>query len=77
MIDADAIGEALQQMTGFKIGKWDDVAELVSSMGLSEEEWAHIKSEEHSGGLDEKDIAEIDKYFSEITALTENSEEGK
>jgi hypothetical protein len=54
---------ALQQMIGFKIGKWDDITHLVISSGLSKEEWEHIKEKESSGSLDEEDIEEIDNYF--------------
>lgn len=66
MITQKAIGEALQQMTGFKIGKWsDDITELASSMGLTKEEWEYIKKNEDEGYLDEKDIEELDEYFKE------------
>ena len=58
------IGEALQQMTGFKLGKWGaDVRELISSMGLTKDEWEYIKKSENSGCLDEDDINEINKVF--------------
>ncbi len=57
------IAEALQQMTGFQLGKWSDVRELVSSMGLRKEEWEHIKKEEESGHLDDEDIKRIDECF--------------
>jgi len=64
--DERAIGEALQQMTGFKIGKWSgDVTELASSMGLKKKEWEHIKKNEDEGYLDKKDIDELDEYFKE------------
>lgn len=58
------ISDALQQMTGFKIGRWSgNVKELVSSMGLTREEWEHIKKHEESGNLDEDDIREINEDF--------------
>ena len=58
------INEALQQMQGFKLGKWGaDVRELVSSMGLKENEWEWIKEHEDNGNLDDNDIEEINKYF--------------
>lgn len=66
----DEIGEALQQMTGFKIGRWSDIIDLVSSMGLKKEEWEHIKKDEESGHLDEDDIERINEHF----ALSEESE---
>lgn len=60
----DEIAEALQQMTGFRLGKWGaDVRELASSMGLKKHEWEHIKKNENSGGLDEDDIKGINEYF--------------
>lgn len=61
------IENALQQMTGFKIGKWDGIYELVVSMGLSEKEWNYIKKNQDSGYLDDKDIEEIDEYFKELS----------
>ena len=61
-----AIEDALQQMTGFKIGKWSgDITELASSMGLTKKEWVHIKRNEEEGYLDKKDIDELDEYFKE------------
>jgi CTP:phosphocholine cytidylyltransferase-like protein len=58
------INQALQQMTGFKLGKWGaDPTELVSSMGLKKEEWDYIKDKEESGYLDNNDIKEINEYF--------------
>lgn len=63
MINQKLISEALQQMTGFQVGKWSDSSELVSSMGLREEEWEHIKENEESGHLDDDDIKEINQYF--------------
>ena len=67
MINKKGIGEALQQMTGFKIGKWSsDITELVSSMGLEKEEWEYIKKNEDEGYLDEKDVKELDEYFKEL-----------
>lgn len=57
---------ALNQMTGFKLGKWGaDIRELVGSMGLKKKEWEHIKKDEESGHLDEDDIKTIDEYFAE------------
>ena len=65
-IKEDMIGEALQQMQGFKLGKWGvDVRELVSSMGLEESEWEWIKKHENNGNLDDNDIEEINEYFKE------------
>ena len=59
-----AIEEALQQMTGFRIGKWGaNIIELVSSMGLKKEEWEDIKKYEDNGNLDKRDIEEINEYF--------------
>ncbi len=58
------IEHALQQMIGFRLGKWGAGArELVSSMGLKEKEWELIKKNEESGSLDKNDIKEIDEYF--------------
>ena len=66
MIKQKLINEALQQFVGFKVGKWGaDIKELVSSMGLTEEEWNHIKENEEDANLDEDDIEEINKYFEE------------
>lgn len=60
----DMIGEALQQMTGFKLGKWGaDIRELISSMGLKKREWEYIKKHEESGHLDDDDIREINELF--------------
>ena len=43
------IEEALQQFTGFKIGKWcGDITELASSMALKKSEWKYIKQNEDS-----------------------------
>ncbi len=64
MIKKKLINEALQQMVGFRLGKWSgNVRELVSSMGLKKDEWEHIKNNEESGHLDEDDISEINEYF--------------
>ncbi len=72
-INQKEIGDALQQMTGFRLGKWGaDVRELISSMGLRKEEWEHIKNNEESGHLDENDIKEIDEIFAVYT--TDESE---
>jgi len=61
VINEKLINDALQQMTGFRVGRWGaSPTELVSSMGLSLEEWEHIKENEESGHLDEDDIKEID-----------------
>ena len=62
-IKKDSIGQMLQQMQGFKIGKWDDIVALAVSSGLSKKEWEYIKENEESGYLDEKDIKELDEYF--------------
>ena len=60
----DEIGEAIQQFTGFKIGKGGaDILELASSMGLTKKEWEYIKKYEANGYLDEKDVKELDEYF--------------
>jgi len=57
------IEQALQQMIGFRLGKWGaDILELASSMGLKKEEWEYIKKEEDCG-LDEEDIKELNAYF--------------
>ena len=64
MVNKKMISEALQQMQGFKLGKWGACPrELVSSMGLTEKEWKHIKEKEDSGNLDKDDIKEINEYF--------------
>ena len=71
----DEIGEALQQMTGFRLGKWGaDIGELISSMGLTKDEWEHIKKYENSGHLDEDDIKTINEIF---TKSKEIDVEGK
>ena len=55
---------AVQQMTGFKLGKWGaEPTELISSMGLTKEEWSYIKRNEDSGRLDKEDIKTIDNYY--------------
>ena len=59
----DEIAEALQQMTGYNVGKFGDIKELVSSMGLNKDEWEHIKENEESGHLNEEDIEDINDYF--------------
>lgn len=61
----DLIKEALQQFVGFKVGKWGNIEELISSMALTKEEWEHIKENEESGNLDEDDIEKVNKYFEE------------
>lgn len=63
MIKKKLISEALQQFTGFQVGKWGDIGELISSMGLTEEEWNYIKDNEESGHLDEQDIKKINECF--------------
>lgn len=64
-MDKLMIDHALQQMVGFKLGKWGaNVYELISSMGLKKEEWEYIKNNEESGNLDEDDIKIIDEIFS-------------
>ncbi len=64
MVNKESINEALQQMTGFRVGRWGaSPTELVSSMGLTITEWRHIKKNEDSGHLDKDDIKEINKYF--------------
>lgn len=67
MIKKKLIDQALQQFTGFRIGKWSSgIEELISSMGLTKEEWEYIKQTEEPGSiLDEDDIEEIEEYFAE------------
>ena len=65
MVKKELIDEALQQMTGFKVGRWGDIRELVSSMGLTKDEWEHIKNKEECGYLDEDDVEEINEIFAE------------
>ena len=67
------IGSALQQMIGFKIGKWSDVTDLIMNMGLEIKEWEHIKNNE-SCGLDDKDIEEIDEYFTKLQKEVKDNE---
>jgi hypothetical protein len=63
-INPRLISDALQQMVGFKIGKWSaDITELASSMGLKKSEWEYIKNNEDKGFLDEEDIKELDEYM--------------
>ncbi len=72
------INEALQQMQGFKLGKWGaDVRELVSSMGLKENEWEWIKEHEDNGNLDDNDIEEINKYFEDVKDNTNENHSPK
>lgn len=55
---------ALQQMTGFRLGKWGaSVRELVSSMGLTKKEWEYINKNEDSCQLFKEDIDEINEIF--------------
>ncbi len=70
MIKQKLIDEALQQFTGFKIGKWsNNIRELISSMGLKKEEWEYIKrTEDPDSILDEEDVEEINKIFKEDSA---------
>lgn len=70
MVKIKLINEALQQMAGFKIGIEDDIIMLIDTMGLTKEEWKHIKSKEDSGNLFDSDIEKIDKFF----AVSEKSE---
>ena len=56
------IEDMLQQMIGFKIGKWDDIIDLILNAGLTKREWETIKKNEDSGCLDEKDIIEINEH---------------
>ena len=63
MIKKKLISEALQQFTGYNVGKWGNIEELVGSMGLTEEEWDYIKENEESGHLDDEDIKKIDGGF--------------
>ena len=57
------IEDMLQQMIGFKIGKWDDIIDLILNAGLTKREWEIIKKNEDSGCLDEEDIIEINEHF--------------
>ncbi len=73
MIKKKLINEALQQMTGFIIGKWGaDIIELTSSMGLTKKEWDYIKKNEESGRLDKKDIDKLDEYFDNHSPQTKS-----
>ena len=68
VINKRLIDDALQQMTGFRVGRWGgSPRELISSMGLEKEEWEYIKKHEESGHLDEDDIEEINEEFAEST----------
>ena len=63
--DKKSLEMAEQQFTGFNIGKTSgDIEELVSSMGLTFEEWEIIKSGELSCLIDELDSEIVDSYFS-------------
>jgi hypothetical protein len=53
----------LCEMTGFKIGKWDDITALAISSNLTKKQWEYIKKNEDSGHLDDEDIEELDKYY--------------
>jgi len=54
---------ALAQFTGYHLGNNGyGVGELVSSMGLTEEEWEKIKEDEDIS-LDDDEIKEINNYF--------------
>ena len=56
---------ALAQFTGYHLGnRGYDISELVSSMGLTEEEWKKVKKEEDTN-LDEDEIEEVNEYFKE------------
>ncbi len=60
----ELIEMALQQMIGFRLGSWGAYPqELVSSMGLSKEEWEYIKKTQDKGFMDEKDVIQIDEYY--------------
>ena len=70
-IDKIEIEKAIQQMIGFKLGKWGaDIIELISSMGLKKEEWEYLKKFEDNGRLDDDDIKEINEYFKQGEKLT-------
>ena len=63
-MDKLMIDHALQQMVGFRLGKWGaNIHELISSMGLKKEEWEYIKKNEESGNMDEDDVAIINEIF--------------
>ena len=67
MVSKKGISQAIQQMIGFRIGKWSaNPIELISSMGLTRKEWEHIKKYEESGNIDTKDIIEIDNHFNDL-----------
>ena len=61
------INLALQQFTGFKMGKWETITDLVHAMGLSEKEWDYIKKYEDKALLNNQEVKEIDEYFEELT----------
>ena len=64
IIEKKMIRDAIQQMIGFRLGKWGACPiELITSMGLSKLEWEYIKKNEDSGLLDEIDIVEIDEHY--------------
>jgi len=63
--DLRGINDALQQMCGFKIGKWDDIIALIKAIGLTKKEWEYIKKKEDSGTLDEDDIKSLNEYFND------------
>lgn len=58
------IEKAEQQLTGYVHAKRGyDIESLVSSMGLTENEWSKIRFDAKSLGLNEREIAEVDEYF--------------
>jgi len=62
---SELIQQALSQMTGFRLGKWGgSTRELVSSMGLTQEEWNYIKKNAQCD-LSEDETEEVDEYFKE------------
>jgi len=76
MIKKIEIEKALQSMLGFKLGRWGaDSIELISTIGLTKEEWNHIKNNEDCGHLDDDDIKEINEYFSSSSLINQKSED--
>jgi hypothetical protein len=54
---------AEQQLTGFCLSKVITLEELISSMGLTKEEWCVIKNEYSLDYMSENDKDKIDLYF--------------
>ena len=53
---------AAQQFVGFNVGKWSDIIDLVTSMGLTLNEWKHLESG-YSLMLDDDDLKKINNHF--------------